>query len=307
MVVGGERSEPPLALDTTKDKWYKKGSGLTDACPRAGSILLESWKRERIIVNTTCNSWRCVSCRERNKNRFKTMVMCGISNLGRSSFITVTYKEGAERLQVAGCVARDWKALFRRLKREDPWLASLPKLRVMELTKKGTPHFHLVIGNIPESRKIRCFGRSFNLEQYRRRFDDCACVAHVIARAWKRVQAGESWIVHATPVGSARGAAAYLCKYLQKEFDGERAVRLGMKCRWSASRNWPSEPRSRLKISTSLKGWRRSSWSPHGVDLSGMEFTPEVKERRETEEQRVRRVKGKQAALMRLVDSRRKE
>ena len=300
VVCGAERSEAPSALDTTKDKWYHPGAALSSRCPREGSMLLESKEGKRIIVNTTCNSWRCTSCRDKNRARFKAVVASGISNLANSAFITITYKADSQRLLVAGCVARDWKALFRALKKSDPWIVSLPKMRIMELTKRGTPHFHLVIGNIPEERRIRCFGRSLNIDDYRRRFDDCLCVAHCIARAWARVQGGESYIVHSMPVSSAMGAAVYLSKYLDKGFDAERGERLGMKRRWSTSRNWPSEARSRLKESG--RGWRRTQWASHQVIESELEMDTELLERRETEKQKEARKVSSAKRLLRVAE-----
>ncbi len=248
---GPERSEGPLSLDTTKDKWYKRGAASSSDCPRKGHLLLEDWRSRRTLVNTVCNSWRCLACRDRNMARFKALVRHGCSNMGQSCFITITYKAGAERLAVAGCVARDWKALWRLLKKSHPRLAKRPMLRVMELTKKGTPHFHLLIEL--EGERARCWGNSFSAKVYKSRLDSCECLAHVIGRAWNRVQDGESYIVHATPVSSARTAGSYLAKYMQKEFDGERLKRLGMSRRWSTSRNWPREPRSRLEQSLGRK------------------------------------------------------
>ncbi len=289
---GAERSEAPPPLDTTKDKWYSPGAALSSACPRAGSILLESRAQKRVIVNTTCNSWRCTSCRDRNRTRFKAVVSSGISNMTGSAFITITYKADVERLNTVGCVARDWRALWRLLKKEDGWLASLPKMRVMELTKRRMPHFHLVIGNLPSNRQVRCFGRSFDVTKYLERFDHCPCVAHVVARAWKRVQGGESWLVHAVPVGSPRGAAAYLAKYLEKEFDGERAQALGMTRRWSTSRNWPSEARARLSTGVQDGGWRRAAWAPHTVNVDELKMDEELLERKETPRQIATRLRS---------------
>ncbi len=295
---GGERSEPPPALDTFKDKWYNAGAGLSSSCPREGSILLESWKQKRVLVNTNCNSWRCVACRDRNRARFKAMVASGISHLTRSCFITITYRADAERLHIVGCVARDWKALWRLLRKNEPWLSPLPKLRVMELTKKGTPHFHLVIGNIPSEKRLRCFGRNFDVVRYRLVFDDCPCVAHVIGRAWQQVQDGESWLVHAVPVAGAKGAASYMAKYLDKEFDGARGEALGMKRRWSTSRNWPSEKRSRLTESLKPAGWRRTVWAARKVLIEELTIDEELLARKETERQKA---EARRAVRRRLV------
>ena len=280
--------ERPLSLDTTKDKWYQRGAAGSSDCPRAGSILLEDWKGGVVIVNTTCNSWRCLGCRDRNLRRFKAIVSSGISTLDRSSFITITYKAGTARLLDAGCVAKDWRALWRLLKKTAPDLARLPKLRVMELTKKGTPHFHLILGDVPSDRRIRCYGSSFDVRRFTDRLPLCACVSHEIARAWRRVQDGESWIVHAIPVGGAKGAAAYLAKYMQKTLDAPRMAELGMKRRFSISRNWPSDRRVRLAVSVSAKGWHRTQWEGREVVLDEpmrAALSEEAQERRGTSQQ----------------------
>ncbi len=251
----GERSEP-FSLDTTKDKW-NKGSSSTSLCPRAGAMMLETRKGAIALKQTNCNSWRCLSCRDRNRNRFKAIVSHGVSILGRCSFITLTYKAGSARLQLAGCVTRDWKAFWRLLNRQHPEYKTMGVLRVMELTKKRTPHYHLILGPLPRGKRVRCWKKEFRVSDYSERMESCACVAHDMARAWCAVTAGESWIVHAVPVTSAKYAGAYLAKYMMKEVDRE-AMELGMKRRWSTNRAWPSEPRARLN---SEGGWKRAMWT----------------------------------------------
>ncbi len=259
-MTAAELCEAAPPLDTVKDKLYERGAGSSGRCPREGSVLLEANIGGVVIVNTTCHSWRCVGCRDRNRYRFRKMVEAGVSDLVRSLFITITYKAGTARLEDAECVSKDWRELWRRVKRQEPKLWGLPMLRVMELTKRGTPHFHVLIGNLPEDLSPRCYGNSFDGKAYERRFDDCLCVSHRLGRVWKDVQDGESWIVHVVPVSSARGAGKYLGKYLDKEFDGDRMKYLGMARRWSVTRNWPKEKRPRL-VQTEGLGWARHIWT----------------------------------------------
>lgn len=308
MLVGDERSEEPPPLDTIKDNWYTdKGGALSSECPRKGSMLMEDWQDRRYLVNTVCNSWRCLGCRERNRNRFKAMVAFGCSSLGRSCFITITYKAGVARLEDAGCVAKDWKALWRLLKKSALDLAKSPWLRVMELTKEGTPHFHVLMG-LSGDREVRCWGASFDVKRYVARLASCDCVAHVVGRAWAQVQLGESYIVHATPVKSSWGAGGYLAKYMEKDFAEERAKTLGMARRWSTSRSWPREPRARLEQSLALKGWKRTSW--RGGHVQGLDSHPEehfpgvsfeLGKRKETEGQRKRKSKASARRLVRML------
>ena len=173
---------------------------------------------------------------------FKARVEIGCSILESSAFMSITYKAGSPRLRVAGCVSRDWRA-FWRLLRDDP-LRQMKWLRVMELTKKRTPHFHLVIGPT-EGQRVRCYSRRFDVVRFRREFDKCGCMSHRASRAWYEVT-GDSYIVHAIPVYSAKGAASYLANYVKKDFDKVRGEAYGMKRRWSTSHGWPGSGRLRL-------------------------------------------------------------
>ncbi len=271
--VAGEQSEPVPPLDTIKDKW-NKGPALSDLCPRRGHVLLRS-KEGVTMVNTSCNSWRCIACRNRNIYRFRSLVKAGISASKKSAFITITYREGSERLAVAGCVRRDWAAFWRIVRRDAKDLSGLPWLRVMELTKKGVPHFHLVVTRIPEGRRIRCYGVRFDVRRFVKRMDECGCVSHVYARAWWAVTHGESYIVHAVPVGGASGAASYLAKYMAKVFEVEEASPLGMVRRWSTSRNWEGEKRVRFE-ETHNQEWIRHWWAEGHRPLAEYELTEGV-------------------------------
>ena len=198
-------------------------------------------------IPTTCKTWRCKGCRDRILNLFKARVNIGCSILGKCAFITGTYQAESPRLGRAGCVREDWKALWRRM---PPDLKSLKWLRVMELTKKGIPHWHLVAGTIGENQEARCWGDYLVEKTYRKRFDTCECLAHRFAREWFGVT-GDSYIVHGTDVYSARGAGGYMAKYLLKGFDGERARALGMRRRWSTSKGWPGSGHMELDVD----GW----------------------------------------------------
>lgn len=296
-----EQREAELSpLDTTKDNCYNPGAASSSSCPRGGSILLERRRGGGVtIVRTTCNSWRCLGCRDRNLNRFKAMVSTGASTLGRCAFITITYRAGSGRLQDAECVSKDWKALWRRLHKTESWTRNLQWVRVMELTKKGVPHFHLIAGPIEEGRAINCWGSSLEIRRYRERLASCECVAHTFARSWSGVQHNESYIVHAIGVREGRSVGSYMAKYMSKAF--EWPGQTGMLRKYSKSRGWPSEPRARLQGSLEEHGWRRRLWQQGPVrDWKELEPTlsENAGERRLTEEQMERERK---AALARLV------
>lgn len=185
-------------------------------------------------------------------------------------FTTITYRQGSERLSRAGCVARDWAAFWRLLHHRYPQTKKWGVMRVMELTKAGTPHFHLVVGTVCLS-EIRCYGRVFRIGEYAAGFDLCECWSHRLGRVWAQVQKGESYIVHCVPVLGGAGAGGYMAKYLAKEMDVSRAATLGMVRRFSANRNWPREKRRRLKAPGGV--WRRAVWKAglvHTDDMEGL-------------------------------------
>ncbi len=128
----------------------------------------------------------------------------------------------------------------------------------------------------------------------------CECLAHVFGRVWSEVQGDESYIVHATGVRSARGAGAYLAKYMRKDFDGDRAVELGMARRWSTNRAWPREARARLKPTG---GWKRSWFSSGHVEglESWKSLDPDLRELRRSEGQAREVATGSAAALVRML------
>ena len=290
-------SEPTLSLDTNKDKWYK-GSALTSECPRAGHALMRS-KKGVTMVNTNCNSWRCISCRNRNIYRFQRLVKTGMSQSTTSGFITFTYKQGSARLADAQCVSKDWRALWRIVKRADPQLSKSPWLRVMELTKKGTPHIHMVVTKL-EGRRVTCSGPHFDVQQYRERLADCDCVAHTFGRAWSQVTKGESYIVHGIVASKGSGAGLYLAKYMTKTFDGERAKLLGMERRWSTSRNWEGEKRARFK-ETLYHEWIRTWWMAGQVELEEYQLDEEVGQKLMTEGQWAEAVRLSRAKLLKIA------
>ncbi len=226
----------------------RSGSALLGECDRRGFTELFTPGGRSIILPTTCKTWGCIVCRHKLLSLFKARVEVGVSHLGPCAFITTTYLATSGRLNDAGCVARDWQALWRRLKRTG---LAVAWLKVTEMTRKNIPHHHILIGPIEQT--VRCHGRTINrgaeTARYLRLLPSCACLAHVFARAWLATT-GDSFMCFATPVTSAIGAAGYLAKYMLKDFTkGPRKDR-----RFSTSRNWPGGQRIRLAV-TVEKGW----------------------------------------------------
>lgn len=134
----------------------------------------------------------------------------------------------------------------------------------MELTKKGTPHHHLILGPIGVDRDIMCM-RRFELAKWKRRFYSCDCIAHELARHWKEIT-GDSYIVHGREVIGAEGAASYMGKYLTKTFGREdRTDFTGMVRRWSSSRGWPGNSDLHLR-QTDTGGWEERLFRSGGIE-----------------------------------------
>lgn len=229
----------------------KKGAASTALCPDRGMVYLVSRDRKYIMVNTNCKTWGCLSCRERLLRVFKMRVQAGVLGLGRCVFITATFRWDEKSQRNAQYVAKVWKALWRRFKKFDAELSQMKWLRVVELTKKRQPHLHLVMGTCLT--QIRCYGRDFDEREFSRRFDSCQCLSHRFSRHWFAVT-GDSYICHATPVTSSRGAGAYLAKYMRKDMvERPELERLGFIRRWSSSRGFPGAGRMRLKYTVEKK------------------------------------------------------
>ncbi len=113
------------------------------------------------------------------------------------------------------------------------------------------------------------------------------------------MQGGESWLVHAIPVTSARGAGGYMGKYMAKEFDVQRSSLLGMQRRWSANAKWPRERRRRL-VSGSSDGWRRTNWAAGVTDTAGWPGLTEFP-KTGTEEQAKRDNNREAAKLLKMM------
>ncbi len=180
-------------------------------------------------------------------------VQIGIYRLGLCALITLTYKVVTWRLHDAKYVQRDWRALLRKCKalRNRKWI------KTTELTKKGMPHHHLIVGPFQKVGEISCQnGMIWSEPLHKKRMRTCLCAGHQIARSWNSIT-HDSYIVHAEPVLTAPGAGRYLAKYLSKGY-GSRGLlpALGVKRRWSCSQNYPRGIRPRLRLSKPYgPGW----------------------------------------------------
>ncbi len=255
--------------NTSTSVKLKRGSKLLGQCDRSAYTELFTAEGRSIILPTTCKTWGCVVCRDKLMGLFKARVEVGVSALGLCAFITITYQAESERWRTAGCVGEDWQELWRRLRRlKKSW----QWLKVTELTKKKTPHHHVVIG--PIQQMIRCHGpkirKGRETTAYLKRMDSCGCVSHTFARIWWNIT-GDSYICFATEVTDPSGAASYMGKYMTKQFlEKER----GMTRRFSTSRGWPGGQRIRLRV-TLEGGWSHIRRWPGSKFDSTVENNPQ--------------------------------
>lgn len=224
-----------------------RGSASASECDRRGYTELFTKEGRSVILPTTCKTWGCVVCRKKLKAFFRARVEVGVSTLGRCCFMTITYQADSERLADAQCVRKDYAELWQRLRRAGhrwEWL------RVMEWTKRGIPHHHLVMG--PIKGEMRCHGRRVNkgaeTTEYVAKIGVCRCMSHIFAEAWLAVT-GDSYMCFGTEVRSGVGAGGYMGKYLDKTFHRKTAAR-----RYTMSRGFPGGKRIRLKV-TEEGGW----------------------------------------------------
>lgn len=231
-----------------RDERIKKSTGaaFNDDCPRKGvAYLRANYNEPELRVQTSCKAWSCKSCRDRKLGMVASIMEYGLLVRDSEAYlVSVTYRaSGPGSLPVENPVSaehvnRDWRELVRRLKRLDQF-KKMATFRVVELTKRGQPHLHLLWMGITGASFCRtCKPRN---EPKKWLEVTCECIQGVLRNTWFSIT-GDSWIVDVTAIYSNAGAAWYLCKYLRKGMYGkvrEGLDRLGFARRYAASQNWP--------------------------------------------------------------------
>lgn len=236
-----------------ESKRTHRGSAISSKCPRGGSIWLVS-SEGSVKMPTTCKTWRCKGCRDRLKSVFSARVEAGVYSLGRCAFMTLTYKMTSDSQRDALSVRKDWQEFWRRYKAK-----KYPKvqwLRVVEITKKGQPHLHVVMG--PIEGRINCYGdKRIDARLFTEAMGNCDCLSHRMSELWLGVT-GDSWHVHTMLVRGAGRAGAYLFKYMAKTLTTWADLEaLGFKRRYSNSKSWPGRGRVRLQGSLEKRWYKR--------------------------------------------------
>lgn len=238
----------------------KIGQAGSSVCPKEGFISLLTKSGRSITMPTTCKTWGCLGCRDRVRNLIKMRIIYGCLKVESSCLITLTFKtEGDSRRDVVS-VTKAWTRWLRLMKAK---YSEIPWMKIVEATKKGQPHLHVVMGMKKEV-EVTCTGKD-RFGKPNHRFDwrwlskECDCLEHNVARYWYEAS-GDSYVVDARGVVGAFGAAGYLSKYLTKAaMSYETLEKLGFRRRWARSRDWPSGGQLSL-VQTSRDGWARTQW-----------------------------------------------
>lgn len=184
---------------------------LTPTCP-TGTIVLSHDLAVRPVL-ARCGRWRCQVCGPRKARRLRAR----IAKTAPTRFLTLTLRpdptlSSQALLDVAN---HAWSILWRRFRRKFG-LRAVGYVKVVELTKKGTPHLHILV--------------------------ECPFIAQKwVSKQWKELTG--SYIVDVRRIKSQRMLTGYLTSYLTKAMEVPEGRR-----KWSASAHYvPPEPEPKLE------------------------------------------------------------
>jgi len=234
--------------------------GYEQGCARWAMVGWPMVAGEPVIVCPfKCNSWRCERCAPNKARRWFNIALSGARVPGRIRFITITTdtsKEGGQYEAWIGQGTR-WNRLRSSLKSAG---YTGEYLRVLEATKAGWPHIHLLwrgAAYIPQ-----------------RRLSELAD------------KAGFGRICHIKRADGAEGYARYVCKYLFKAADST-PVPFGYR-RACKSANWPGpEWRDDATAPDPYYRWDIMRWHADtvaaGIAADGYTVTTPRQQRRDME------------------------
>jgi len=232
-------------------------------CPRWGYVNLTTKSGSTYTVKTICKTWGCPVCRFKRASYVKAMMERGILMGGFFYLITLTLRAEERDKHLADFVSVAWTRLLRLLKRSYP---ELMWFRVVEATKKGTPHLHVIMGGMGKRRDGKStHGRYPPYSEAFIRDRSCVCLLHEVGFIWW--EATNAFVVDVEQIYNPAGAVRYLAKYLVKGFlDRQSLEDLGYSRRYSMSRNWPRGEALRLRGSSEdrwekieiIPGWYRN-------------------------------------------------
>jgi len=178
----------------------------TKPCPK-GTLILQHDQATKLVPKLCCR-WACQTCGPRKARRLRRRLE--LTTPTRLLTLTLRADQNATPQDQLRKANRAWSILWRRFRRLFGEKAA-GYAKIVELTKAGTPHLHIV-ANVPYISQ------------------------RALSHAWRALTG--SFIVDIRKVRRASGLAGYLTAYLTKALD----VPPGMR-KWSASRGFvPPEP-----------------------------------------------------------------
>ena len=239
-------------------------------CRRSGFIKLTHKSGRVLVAKTVCKTWGCNVCRKSLLSLVKMKMEYGCLTLGRFWLTTVTLKQGSRHGMDASSVRKVWEPWLQVLKVRNP---NLSWMKIVELTKAGTPHMHVLMGGLSKDR-VDCCYRVHEEIPFSRRFitDECPkdCLMHEMARAWLYVT-GDSFVVDCREGYSPARLANYLGKYLVKGFEDRQNLKaMGWLRRYSSSQNWPKLGRLETEVQRH-GGWESVEMVNNTMDWRGFQ------------------------------------
>ena len=267
-------------------------------CPRKGYSVLRRKFQNPLLIETRCKMKRCVPCGPAVRAHVALKAEIGSWIRGGSYFITITNKMGTGLQKDAASVQEDWRRFLYLFKRKYPEMTEkMHWMKVVELTKAGQPHLHVIVTGLPGGIVDRCKGRKNEREWV---VQGCwqrtgTCLLHAVAKTWLETTKGSSWVCDASKVRSASSAGNYVGKYITKAYEGTELAKLGFKRVWSASQGFAPDLRVRLagavagkwtKVEHFFSKYDQSDWLDRGrndpdLKLVGHPLVMEKIERRE--------------------------
>lgn len=245
-----------VLVDTVPVPFVKGRKG--EECPRSGYAILTKKEGKRLLIKTRCKTQRCVVCGPAVRAAIALKAEVGSWIHGASYFITLTLRTGTDSIRDAGYVQRVFRAFQSKLLRDHQ--IKMKYMKVVELTKKGQPHLHLVAAGMPSGRVTRCRGHKNERAWVEGGCFQAGpdCLLHIVSKAWLAVT-GDSWVCDVSPTRSGPAAGRYISKYVGK-WDQGKMLKLGFKRKWSATQGFTPDLHLRLRGTVEKKWIKAEHW-----------------------------------------------
>lgn len=221
MKKGGSARIPPFSISLCANMSY---------CGERSLVKYDG--PARIVASQLCRAWTCPDCAPNRQKRLIAEAHAGSPN----TFLTLTSRrrEGLTANQAALQITRAWRLIRLRLMRQRR-LKKLPFLAVMEATRNGWPHLHILL-------------RSIWIDQKQ-------------LSAWMD-ELAESPIVDIRRIDNKGKVAAYVAKYVSK-----CAHKFGSAKRYYKSRDYDlRDPDELARFLKKQPGWEPSTVHPYRLE-----------------------------------------